>query len=655
MPPPPRPNRGRPAFPKQDEDLWKAYAKSLQTRFFGNLDSKNEVFYAAPVGLLGIPVGDNISHEITNKGVYEISDALLQLDAPVFASGGKKYSRRLQDVLGAVKLRPYQDMGTEKRMNDIQARVRKFNADYAEVSEMAIESYAADENKGNMSFGQWAPRDYPTFVIVSREKESGVATEASMRAQFAGPGAERLNMQRQRLFSASEPDKTNPGLNMPCATSFSNIVNGSSDLPWGNVRYWRPTYTIESSYKDTVGNWIRDAGGENKLNLTFNINDAKSENWDKFGFVNVNANSRFTSFFMATYFQDRQKKEEVITAQDVGPEFSVQLSAAEAGVFTVKPAARVDQVILAYNVVLKISLPTNMADRVNELTQKAKSSGGSVSFFGFEFGFGGGRKDEVSISRQEASKSSKSSNWSLVGYPQALGGLSNWNTMRLEKVPRDHMEEQDPLQQLENTAFACSSLIHLGGGSANYVYRGILMHAMPTRDDVLDMESVIVNYSLGHVPGNAKFKVDLSRSVTYSAFIDVLKNFPDILERNFGVLERVKERAELELHDLTNGKDGSYRAPLKPETATDIIFIDWEMCQFGHRAYDLGRMRRIKRLRYRFGDDQRVHSRLFTLVCSFWAGTIVVPHRRERKRRTDLNGAKIATHFIVGGWEREKQ
>jgi hypothetical protein len=75
------------------------------------------------------------------------------------------------------------------------------------------------------------------------------------------------------------------------------------------------------------------------------------------------------------------------------------------------------------------------------------------------------------------------------------------------------MEEQGLLQQLENTAFACSSLIRFSGGSANYVYRGILMHAMPTRGDARDMESVIVKYSLGHVPGNAKFKLDLSRCV----------------------------------------------------------------------------------------------------------------------------------------------
>ena len=58
-------------------------------------------------------------------------------------------------VLGAVRLGRNRDMGAEKRMNDIQAKVRKLYAEYAELSEKAMESYAADEDKGNVPFGQW--------------------------------------------------------------------------------------------------------------------------------------------------------------------------------------------------------------------------------------------------------------------------------------------------------------------------------------------------------------------------------------------------------------------------------------------------------------------------------------------------------------------
>ncbi|RBR19598.1 hypothetical protein FVER53590_10932 [Fusarium verticillioides] len=365
------------------------------------------------------------------------------------------------------------------------------------------------------------------------------------------------------------------------------------------------------------------------------------------------------------------------------------------------------------------------------------------------------------------------------------------------------MEEQDLLQQLENTAFACSSLIRLSGGSANYVYRGTLMHAMPTRGDDRDMESVIVKYSLGHVPGNAKFKLDLSRcsventvleylnqsslvtmkikvpamhflalnahrgiaiqqdfrhstdiasivrstelsglwtqsqafytsqevgnwlrhfhewasepeqagfrskvgcngpmqrlkhKVTYGAFTNVLKNFHDIREKNFGVLERVKERAELELHDLISGKDGPDRgmihgdcwmgnvllsnsslAQIGSDAATDIIFIDWELCQFGHRAYDLGHMIGDLYEAYHFHnsnialamirgfiegygeiDDEiafrtAIHTGMQLLG---WYNRRAPSDAVKGTREQISNAAKISTNFIVNGWERQKQ
>jgi hypothetical protein len=266
---------------------------------------------------------------------------------------------------------------------------------------------------------------YPSLVSLAAERQSAVATEASLRAQLDGPGGSQLNEQRRKVFNASDSNVDYPGLNMPCTSSFGNIINGSSDLPESSIKVPRPAYAIDNSYRDMVGNWIRGTGGENKLNLAFNINDAKSDNWDQFGFVNVNANAGriYSTFFKASYVQDNQKKEDFIAAQDVGSEFSVQLSAAEAGVFTIKPgdwdvpniieqypnfqpdaarnigpAARVDQVILAYKVVMKLSLPANVVERINDLTHKAKSTGGSVSFFGFEVGFGGGSKDEVNVS-----------------------------------------------------------------------------------------------------------------------------------------------------------------------------------------------------------------------------------------------------------------
>ncbi|KAG9495293.1 hypothetical protein J7337_013529 [Fusarium musae] len=119
---------------------------------------------------MGIPAGANISQQVTNKGDYDIGNAVMQLDAPVFDAGGKKYSQRLQEVLGAVKLGQNRDLGAEKRMNDIHAKVTRLNTEYAELSKRAMESYAADEDKDNIPFGKWVPVNYPSFVAISHEK-----------------------------------------------------------------------------------------------------------------------------------------------------------------------------------------------------------------------------------------------------------------------------------------------------------------------------------------------------------------------------------------------------------------------------------------------------------------------------------------------------
>ncbi|KAF5549309.1 hypothetical protein FMEXI_4296 [Fusarium mexicanum] len=318
------------------------------------------------------------------------------------------------------------------------------------------------------------------------------------------------------------------------------------------------------------------------------------------------------------------------------------------------------------------------------------------------------------------------------------------------------MEEQYLLQQLENTPFACSPLIRLSGGSANYVYRGILIHAMPTIDYARNMESVIVKYSLGHVPGNTKFKLDLSRcldngypltsfpvqsienialeylnhsslltmkvkipvtyfldlnarrgiavqqdfrhstdiasiirsaelsglweqsqasatsqevgrwlrhfhewasepqqadfrnkigcngpiqrlkyKITYGAFIDVLKNFPDILEKNFGVLERVKEQAELELQDLISGNDGLNRGMIHGDCWMGKGFID------GYGEID---------------DDLTFRTAIHTGVQLLgWYNRRAPSDAVKGSEEQILSAANLSTRFIVGGWEREKQ
>ncbi|KAJ4244797.1 hypothetical protein NW762_014374 [Fusarium torreyae] len=228
-----------------------------------------------------------------------------------------------------------------------------------------------------------------------------------------------------------------------------------------------------------------------------------------------------------------------------------------------------------------------------------------------------------------------------------------------------HTDEQAQslIRKLEDIPYACSSLKRLSGGSANYVYRGVLDRPIPSQDGSLTSKTIIVKYSLSHLPGNVEFALDLSRcgveksmlehlkgsslasrpvivphiyfshrdsqgniqvqedfpqakdmtssmrspvlngfldqsvmisvshevgswlrsfhewtsasqqaefrqrigcnepmqklkhQVTYGTFMNILQNFPSILQDNIEILEKVKQRAESELEDLTSVKE----------------------------------------------------------------------------------------------------
>lgn len=63
-------------------------------------------------------------------------------------------------------------------------------------------------------------------------------------------------------------------------------------------------------------------------------------------------------------------------------------------------------------------------------------------------------------------------------------------------------------RQLSKTPYACSSLEHLLGGTANFLYRGILAQALPE-----GTRSVVVKHSEAFVPANRHFDFNITRCV----------------------------------------------------------------------------------------------------------------------------------------------
>lgn len=81
----------------------------------------------------------------------------------------------------------------------------------------------------------------------------------------------------------------------------------------------------------------------------------------------------------------------------------------------------------------------------------------------------------------------------------------------IQETEQDAISEQ-VLQQLSQTAYACSSLHQLSSRPGNFVYRGILVQPFTTQDEDT-ATSIIIKHSTNPVAINQDAPVDLLRSV----------------------------------------------------------------------------------------------------------------------------------------------
>lgn len=71
------------------------------------------------------------------------------------------------------------------------------------------------------------------------------------------------------------------------------------------------------------------------------------------------------------------------------------------------------------------------------------------------------------------------------------------------------------LERLAQTRYACSELVKLNGGTANYLFRGTLLQPLELQDAAAESstKTVVVKHSEGFSPGNRDFLLDISRCV----------------------------------------------------------------------------------------------------------------------------------------------
>ncbi|KAL4885876.1 kinase-like domain-containing protein [Aspergillus karnatakaensis] len=91
----------------------------------------------------------------------------------------------------------------------------------------------------------------------------------------------------------------------------------------------------------------------------------------------------------------------------------------------------------------------------------------------------------------------------------------------------DKKIEDAVAQELSNSPYACSSLTQLSGGTANFVYRGVLSQPLPD-----GTTTVIVKHTEDYVASNKEFKLSAKRCLAEESTLRALNSMQSITTTN---------------------------------------------------------------------------------------------------------------------------
>jgi hypothetical protein len=77
------------------------------------------------------------------------------------------------------------------------------------------------------------------------------------------------------------------------------------------------------------------------------------------------------------------------------------------------------------------------------------------------------------------------------------------------------------LSELSATKYACSSITRLNGGTANFVYGGVLSNPVSIGTAEQEKVNVIIKHTTDFVALNREFKLDGERCVSWSSGVQV--------------------------------------------------------------------------------------------------------------------------------------
>lgn len=249
-------------------------------------------------------------------------------------------------------------------------------------------------------------------------------------------------------------------------------------------------------------------------------------------------------------------------------------------------------------------------------------------------------------------------------------------------------EKLQVLEDFPDTVTLNAALPNLDRDRATSMARALgawlrALHGWSSASELDDLQSMLLK--------NQEMR-KLKRKITYSAFLPVLENFPEVLEPHRKTLEAVQEAIGREFENPGARKPeadfgiihGDFWAGniLIPSNANPphLVVIDWEFTQISHRSVDLGEFLGDLYERHYYDHTSSVPCFCLSAISSFISG--YGPMSEELAFRTAIyagihlvcwatrgtpgfwrnwpqdrvaEGMKIGVEWIVKGWENDKE
>jgi hypothetical protein len=405
---------------RQDFDLWMIYANKIRETYFPNAEigAKNRI-YIPPLNQQAIPAGARIDAAVTNYGISKVGDGLIEPDNPLMTFGGETYAQKCLRYLQSVQLGGISSAGLKQAAANKLIDLNAKQAAYDAALTSAQTRYDNDKNKDpNASFWDWVSDNYTMLQTAKSDLNGAEMAYEAVLSQIYGPGYQSLQNDKNRVAAACNPAQSSI-YNM----EVSPALIGAKDVKVGPKRY-APLYTIGdgSAYPSIVDGWVDLAADRDTKYATISFNSSEFSNysWHAVGFdqTTFNAGTSWFPFFRINYNSDNVNTSETVHVNSQSSNIKFEIKALQIQTFPIgpdnswlpqdvkkqyptlfkaaspdlwDPMYRIQQVVIGYNVSIKITMDKSTYDQVNEkITHAANKSGGaSASLFGFLLNIGG--------------------------------------------------------------------------------------------------------------------------------------------------------------------------------------------------------------------------------------------------------------------------